>query len=114
MPLDPTKEAANLDATQTEMTAREKQNKFGQKTNSIMDVGNAGFLSILAVTTPVKLAPEKWGEIMQYLEANYGVTGMQALFEIDIPEPEDGAQNNLHTSAHLRQDDVQWSVGSEQ
>lgn len=105
MPLDHMKDAANLDATQIEMTDREKQNRFGQKHNSIMDVGNDGFLSILAVTTPVKLAPEKWGEIMQYLVTNYGVTGMQALFEIDIPEPEDGAQNNIHMSAHLRQEE---------
>lgn len=105
MALDPTKPATDLDATQQELTAREKQNKYGQRHTSIPDVGNGGFLSILATTTPVKFTPEQWFEIMTYLQTNYGVTGMQALFEMDIPEPEEGAQNNLHMSAHLRQDD---------
>lgn len=105
MALDPTKPATDLDATQQELTAREKQNKYGQRHTSIQDVGNGGFLSVLATTTPVKFTPEQWFEIMNYLQTNYGVTGMQALFEMDIPEPEDGAQNNLHMSAHLRQDD---------
>ena len=104
MPLDHNKDATNLDATQSVMTAREKQNRFGQKHNTIHDVGNTGFLSILAVTTPSKLTPIQWGEIMTHLAQNYGVTGMQALYEIDIPEPESGCQNNLYTSAHLRQD----------
>ena len=105
MPLDPMKPATDLDATQEELTARQKQNKYGQKHNMIPDVGNSGFLSVLATTTPVKFTPTQWLEIKAYLETNYGVTGMQALFEIDIPTPEDGAQNNLHMSAHLRQDD---------
>ena len=46
----------------------------------------------------------QWGEIMTHLMTNYGVTGMQALFEIDLAEPEEGCQNNLHTSAHVRQE----------
>ena len=105
MTLDPMKPAIDLDASQTEMTARQKQNRYGQKTNRIMDVGNDGFLSILAVTTPVKFTPQEWFEMKEYLETHYGVTGMQALFEMDIPQPEDAAQNNLHISAHLRQDE---------
>ncbi len=105
MPLDATKPAVDLDATQQEMTAREKQNKFGQKYKDIKNVGDRGFLSILATTTPVKFTPEQWFEIKAYLETNYGVTGMEALFELDIPEPEQVAQNDLYVSAHLRQDD---------
>ena len=106
MPLDPMKPAENLDETQRELTAREKQNKYGQKHATISDVGNSGFLSVLATTTPVKFTPTQWFEIATYLQTNYGVTGMQALFEIDLPEPEAGAQNNLHMTAHVRQDDM--------
>ena len=105
MPLDPMKPATDLDATQEELTPREKQNRDGRRYNMIPDVGNCGFWSVLATTTPVRFTPTQWFEIKAYIEANYGVTGMQALFEIDIPAPEDGAQNNLHMSAHLRQDD---------
>lgn len=106
MPLDPTKDAKNLDVTEIEMTDREKQNRFGQKFNSVPNVGNEGFLSIIAVTTPVKLTPEQWYAIKTDLESKHGLTGLQALFEINIPQPEAGCQNNLHTSAHLRQDEA--------
>lgn len=105
-PLDPMKPASNLDATNVEMTAREKQNRFGQKHETVPDVGTAGFLSIIATTMPVKFSPEQWFEIKTYLETNYGITGLQALFEIDIPTPEPGCQNNLHITAHLRQDET--------
>ena len=76
MSLDPMKPATDLDATQEELTPREKQNRDGRRYNMIPDVGNSGFLSVLATTTPVKFTPTQWFEIKAYLETgtNPGIT----------------------------------------
>lgn len=105
MGLDATANAVDLDATTVELSAREKQNKYGQKTVLIRDVGESGFVSIIAVTSNVKPTAEQWYDVLGDLQTKLGVTGMQALFEMAIPAPESGYQNNLHGSAHVRQDE---------
>jgi hypothetical protein len=104
--LDPTKDAIDLDATHVEMSAREKQNKHGQKHIVLPAIGESGFISIIAVTSQVKPTAEQWFSVLQDLQEKVGVTGMQAMYEMAIMQPEDGYQNNLHTSAHVRQDAI--------
>ena len=111
--LEANKNAINLKVVKEEITQRELQNRFGQKNKSIQDVGDTGFLSVLAVTTPEKLSPEQWYGISEYLITNYGITGMEALFEIDMPEPEPCCQNNLYVTAHMRQDESPESMEPE-
>lgn len=104
MGLDPTTPAVDLDATQKELSSREKQNRFGQQSLNVPNIGDSGFLSILAVKTPEKFTVEQWTEILAHLMTNYGVEAMQALFELNIPTPDKGCINNLHVLSHVRMD----------
>lgn len=104
MTLNPDANAINLDVTDVEMSPREKQNKFGQKHIAIPNVDGSGYLSIIVVSTEERPTPEQWYSVLSDLQTKVGVTGMQALFEINVPEPEEGYQNNLHVNAHVRQD----------
>ncbi len=106
MPPDPTKHAKKLVAKKT-ITQREIQNTKGQQHEVVPDIGSSGFASVVVIVTEQKPTPEMWYGVRDDLKAKLGEsTEMQAVFEDDLPTPEPGTQNNLHLTAHLRQDEI--------
>ena len=108
MPLDEYAQQVSLNVTDKVLTPQEIQNKYGLKNlPPIFDIGQGRFLSILAIEIDRELTPVEYftlvGGIKTQLHEINPTVQMLAANEIPVfPDK----QVDLHTTAHMRVEDV--------
>lgn len=111
MPIDPTAQAASLLATPQDVSPIEHQNRFGSRHRTISNLAPGKFLTVLAIQTPEEIGAERFFEILDWLRATHGVESMETAFAATVPNFGNEYRNDLHLTAHLRAEELDFSDG---
>ena len=108
MPLDSTRPAASLLAHSQEISQIEQQNRFGGRHQTISEIPTEKHLTVWAIQTPGKISPELFNEILHELQSTYGFEGIQIVFADAVPNFGPEYRCDLHLTAHLRAERVDF------
>ena len=101
MAVDEYAQPKSLIATEEQLTQVQVQNKYGLQRETITEIPQGQYLTVLPVFTVEPMSPETYFNLLSELKRNYGVTAVQSAFAGVVPQ-EDGYQCDLHMTAHMR------------
>ena len=101
MPIDEFAPPKDLTAQEEQLSRVELQNRRGMKSDTISDLTQGKYLTILAVETEDALTQQEYFSLLTTLKTDHAVLAMQTAFAAPIPvEPDHRC--DLHLTAHLR------------
>ena len=104
MPINETKPAGDLLVNWDRISLAEIQNRFGSRHEMITDLQRGKHLTILVVETNDTVSGNDYLTLENTLKNQFGVTAMQAVFDVNIPASEclPNHSFDIHISGHLR------------